>query len=166
MNKFKCTTCSAWHDELPMSYGTDAPYWYDVTTPEHRERQVEISSDQCIVDGEQYFIRGCLEIPVVDEDEPFIWEVWVSITEKSFERVSELWETSGRETEPPYFGWLSTSLPCYPDTLNLKTHVHTRPVGERPFIELEPTEHPLAVEQRNGITMARVKEITEVMLHG
>ena len=75
--------------------------------------------------------------------------------------MSELWESFGRENEPPYFGWLSTALPCYPDTLNLKTHVHTRPVGLRPLVELEPTEHPLAVEQQNGITMVRVKEIVE-----
>jgi hypothetical protein len=49
--------------------------------------------------------------------------------------------------------------------LNLKTRVHTRPVGLRPFIELEPTEHPLAVEQQNGITLARVKEIIEGLSH-
>jgi hypothetical protein len=49
--------------------------------------------------------------------------------------------------------------------LNLKTHVHARPVGQRPFIELEPTDHPLAVEQRSGITMARVREIAAAMLH-
>ncbi|MGW1264432.1 DUF2199 domain-containing protein [Streptomyces drozdowiczii] len=35
-------------------------------------------------------------------------------------------------------------------TLNLKTRVHTRPVGDRPFVELEPTDHPLAIEQRTA----------------
>lgn len=53
----------------------------------------------------------------------------------------------------------------YPDTLLLKTHVHTREVGTRPYIELEATEHPLAVEQRNGITGARVREIGELFEH-
>jgi hypothetical protein len=148
-----------------MSFGADAPYWYDVVAPEGRERRAELSSDQCVIDGEHYFVRGALEIPVIDGDESFTWGVWVSLSQKNFERMSELWEMSGRESEPPYFGWLSTALPCYPDTLNLKTHVHTRPVGERPLIELEPTEHPLAVEQRNGISMARVKEIVECVLH-
>ncbi|MFE6856425.1 DUF2199 domain-containing protein, partial [Streptomyces sp. NPDC057674] len=65
-----------------------------------------------------------------------------------------------------YFGWLSTELSLYsPSTINLKTHVHTRPVGHRPRIELEPTDHPLAVEQRTGITLARVREIAETVLH-
>ena len=26
-----------------------------------------------------------------------------------------------------------------------------------PYVELEPTEHPLAIEQRNGITLERKK---------
>ena len=65
--------------------------------------------------------------------------------------------------EEPYFGWLSTSIPGYPDTLNLKTHVHTRAIGIRPFIELEPTNHPLAIEQREGITLQRVEGIKEIV---
>jgi hypothetical protein len=46
------------------------------------------------------------------------------------------------------------------------THVHTRAVGRRPFVELEPTDHLLAVEQREGITQERVREIAELVLHG
>jgi len=38
--------------------------------------------------------------------------VWFSLSRKNFERMSELWEMSGWEGEPPYFGWLSTALPC------------------------------------------------------
>ncbi len=53
----------------------------------------------------------------------------------------------------------------YPETLSLKTHVHLRALNQRPFTELELTDHPLAVEQRNGITMARVWEIVEPLLH-
>jgi len=30
--------------------------------------------------------------------------------------------------------------------------VHTQPVGFRPHVEVEPTAHPLAVEQREGVT--------------
>jgi hypothetical protein len=35
----------------------------------------------------------------------------------------------------------------------------------RPFIELEPTDHPLAIEQRTGISWERVREIAELVLH-
>lgn len=161
---YQCKNCGKWHD-LPESFGADVSYWYEVVAPEERPWRVALSSDQCVVDNKNYFVRGCLEIPVLDGPGPFVWGVWVSLSEKNFERASELWETPGRASEPPYFGWFSTSLPGYPETLNLKTNVHTRPVGQRPLIVLEPTDHPLAVEQREGVTMARVREIAEIVEH-
>lgn len=47
--------------------------------------------------------------------------------------------------------------------IKFKTNVHIREVGTAPYVELEPTEHPLAIEQRNGITLERVKEIQEMI---
>lgn len=41
------------------------------------------------------------------------------------------------------------------DVLSLKSHVHARPVDRRPAIAMKPTDHPLALEQRSGITLAR-----------
>jgi len=57
-------------------------------------------------------------------------------------------------------------LPGYPDTLNLKTSVHTQPVGARPLIELEATNHPLSIEQRGGMSWERVNQIAGMVLHG
>lgn len=59
------------------------------------------------------------------------------------------------------FGWLSPSIPCDPETLELKTMVHTLSVGIRPIIELEPMDHPKAIEIRNGITIDGIKKIAE-----
>ncbi|MFF4920490.1 DUF2199 domain-containing protein [Kitasatospora sp. NPDC001261] len=161
---FTCTCCGERHAETPMNFSSPAPaYWQ----PDMEQvRDCLLSSDQCVIQGEAFFVRGLIELPVIGRDDVFSWGVWVSLSEKNFERASELWETPGRESEPAYFGWLSTDLlPYSPSTINLKTMVHTRPVGERPFIELEPTDHPLAVEQRTGITMDRVRELAEAVLH-
>jgi hypothetical protein len=32
-------------------------------------------------------------------------------------------------------------------------------------MEIEPTEHPLAVEQREGISVGRMAQICEILLH-
>jgi hypothetical protein len=130
-----------------------------------RARRGTLSSDQCLIDDDYFFIRGLVEIPVVDGNGPFAWGVWVSLSKDNFERAGTLWHAPQRIEEPAYFGWLCNSLPGYPDTLKLKTLVHSRAVAERPYVELEPTAHPLAVEQRHGITMARVKEIAESVHH-
>ena len=71
----------------------------------------------------------------------------------NFARTLDIWEREAASLEPPMFGWLYVYLPTYePSTLNLQTMVQTRPLGLRPLVELEPTDHPLAVEQREGIT--------------
>ncbi|GAA4554599.1 hypothetical protein GCM10023192_89470 [Amycolatopsis samaneae] len=119
-----------------------------------------------MIGGEHFFVRARLLLPVTDAAEEFEWGVWVSLSEPSFDRMTQLWTDPRRTSEPPCFGWLSTELPLYePTTLNLKTRVHSQPVGTRPTVELEPTDHPLAVEQRTGITVARVRDIAERLLH-
>jgi hypothetical protein len=171
LSGYTCKTCGQYHEGLPFSYGSPAPaFVYSLSEADQRSR-VKLSSDQCEVRGSRlfdegnYFVVGNIDIPVIGATEVFRWSVWVSLSKTNYKRMGKLWNKQGREKEPPYFGWLSTSLPVYPETLNLKTNVHTQAVGVRPFIELEPTDHPLAVEQRNGITMDRVQEIAEIILH-
>lgn len=166
MRGYKCRCCGEYHYNLPLHYGAEAPVYYFVISEEERSKRCLLSSDQCIIDKQYFFIVGNLELPIIGSDEKFSWDVWISLSQTNFERVSELWEQLGRESEPPYFGWLSTSLPGYPNTVNLKTLAHTRQVGFRPYIELEPSDHPLAIEQQEGITWDRVQEIAELVLHG
>ncbi len=111
------------------------------------------------MDNEHYFIRGCVESPIIGTNEEFIWGVWVSLSKENYLIVKESWNQS--ELLEPMLGWFSTVLPCYPDTLNLKAKIHHRADGLRPYIELEPTDHPLAVEQRDGITIERVQHIAD-----
>jgi len=161
---FHCHTCGAWHDELPFGYGTPAPaYWNEDVA---RDRRSRLGEEQCVIEGEHFFVRGRVCLPVEGVDERFEWGVWVSLSEESFLRMSERWEEQGREDELPMFGWLSSDLPTYePSTLNLAAMVYTQPVGTRPLIELEACSHPLSVEQREGITLARVQELAEARLH-
>jgi hypothetical protein len=94
-----------------------------------------------------------------------VWGVWTSLSQKNFERFVSLLDSPDRHEEPPYFGWLSSRIPMYPETLNLKTHVHLRPHNARPYVELEPTDHSLAAEQREGMTLARARSIAEAVFH-
>jgi hypothetical protein len=60
---------------------------------------------------------------------------------------------------PPMFSWLSTRIPEYTDTLNLKMYAHIQELNWRPHFELERTDHPLSKEYHEGITPERVKQI-------
>lgn len=163
---FHCQTCGEYHDCLPMSFGAEGPVYFLGMSPEEQAQRCELSTDLCVIDQQHYFIRGCLELPVVDSDEVFTWGVWCSLSEASFKQTLLRWDEPGREHDEPMFGWLSTSLPRYPDTVNLKTMVHPQAPGQRPLVLLEEADHPLSIEQREGITIGRVREIAEAVLHG
>ena len=147
-----------------MGYSALAPDVWNERFAEDPEST--LTTEQCIIKGRHFFIKGLVEIPVFDSENTFSWGVWVAVSRESFFRIHEIWETPGREAEQPFFGRLSTDIPLYsPSTTNLKANAHLRPVGVRPYIELEPTDHPLAVEQRTGITRDRVRRIAEAILH-
>lgn len=160
---FQCRTCGQWHSGVPLDYSYDAPdYW---TQELKSDPDSFHNSDFCVVRREYFFIRGLIEIPIIGHSDAFRYGVWVSLSENNFQRMVDLWEEPAIVSEPPYFGWLSNSIDLYPETCNLKTSVKSRDVGDRPYIELEPNDHPLAVEQRNGITWSRVREIAEKTIH-
>jgi len=140
--------------------------WRSGLSDEEISRRSFHNSDICVVDDQYYFVRGVIEIPIIGFDQDcFCWGAWVSLSKKSFDEVMELWDKDPAG-HGPYFGWLNDNIGIYSaSTLNLKTQVHLRDNKRRPRIELEPTDHPLAIEQRHGITIERVQEIAAALLH-
>jgi hypothetical protein len=163
---FICSSCGQRNNHLPFDYGSDFPDIVFELPESERKARVISDSDFCVVDNRYYFVRGIIQLHVVDYVQDFAWGVWVSLSEQNFGRMVKLLNDPTREKEPVYFGWLSTELPYPQSTINLKTMVHTQRVGLRPMIELEPTSHPLAIEQKEGITFSRVQQIAEKLLHG
>ena len=164
MTGFVCRTCGALHEEMPRLLTVAAPAAWQALSESDRQRG-HLTDDQCIIADTWFFILGRLELPVHDGGEPFTWMTWVSVSEENFLRSSALWQTHGREREPPYFAWIQSSLPYPVPTLNLKADLMTQPVGQRPKIFLQETDHPLWREQKQGISADRVQEIVESILH-
>jgi len=161
--RFQCSRCNQWHEGLP-SPGWECPIEYMDIPPHERNHRAELTSDTCIIDGKWFFVRVCLEVPIRDYDEPFTYGVWVSVSQASFAQFERLYEQEGRELQAPFFAWLTVVPPPYPQAL-LKAMVHLQPLPTRPLLELEPTDHPLAKAQREGISLAAAYEIVEKLLH-
>jgi len=161
---FKCSACGKIHEGAP-SFAFQAPDPY-LEQPKERQEAGKLETDTCWYeddDGIQYFIRVCLEIPIQGVSEPFLWGVWVSLSQKSFERYLETYDSP--DTHDRYFGWFCNRLPYYADTYALKTLVHPRRGNTRPYIELEDTDHPLSIDFRQSISIQRAQEIAEQILH-
>jgi hypothetical protein len=153
---FHCSICGQFHDDLP-DVGADKPdHWWGVPEEERGER-VQLTSDTCVIDNEDYFIRGVIDIPIHGRSQPFGFGVWVSQKRENF--FTYLNNPDSADIGP-FFGWLCTRIAYYPEsTLLLKTRAHFRCGGLRPRIEVQPTDHALAIDQQEGITLAKAWEI-------
>jgi len=143
----------------------DSPIYYHALGEDERRTRATLTSDLCDIDRKDFFIRGCLAVPIKGSSEEFVWGVWVSLSATNFARYMELFDAKPPDGEGPWFGWLSNRLPGYPQTLSLKTSVALQPRRQRPRITLEPTDHPLAVHQREGIALDDLLSIVGPRLH-
>jgi hypothetical protein len=163
---FRCGGCEGEHVGPPLAYGAAAPYGWERSLDDF---EGVLSGEQAVLfnDGLPFawFMKGNIEIPIRETDEVFVWTVWVSLSGQSFDACVERWDAPDRADDPARFGWLWTELPVYATCFQLKTMMHTRAPGIRPYIEVEPTDHPLAVEQHHGVTMSRVEAIASTLLH-
>nr|WP_286576023.1 DUF2199 domain-containing protein [Pseudoxanthomonas winnipegensis] len=164
--EFTCSCCGKRHEGSP-SFGYKAPMHYDVLSERDKESLATLTDDLCEIDspeGTDYFARVVLELPIHGVEEPFLWGVWVSLSEESFARYTSTW--GEHDESDSYFGWFSNRLPYYPDTMNLKTKVRPRNGGLRPYLELEPSAHPLATHYFEGLSIQEAQRIAEEVMHG
>ena len=162
---WKCSTCGEELEDAPLCFGSEAPWHYLVPETEFAQR-VDLTADQCVVDESAFFVRGHIEVPIHGLAESLAFSVWSSLSEPSFLHMSERWAAPGRSGDNPYFGWLSSQIPAYPDTINLKLSVQSRSPGLVPIFTLEPSDHPLSIDQRVGISVERWHELAHSLLHG
>jgi hypothetical protein len=125
-----------------------------------------LTEDFCVLDGEHFFVRSVLELPIVGVPEQrFAFGIWSTLSRKNFDLYVESFDSGEQAHFGPWFGWFSNRLLGYPDTLNLKCQVHPRDNRIRPWIELERTGHLLAIEQEQGITFERILELYALCGH-
>lgn len=160
--EYKCRICGEIHRGVP-SIGPDAPAYYDEVPEEEREDRCRLGADDRVVDDRFFFVRGRLELPVHGLQQPFTWLVWCSLREGRYTNFVETYHDPVRAHVGLFFGWLDSALPYDETTINLKTSVHICDDGARPIIELEATGYSLAVEQREGISQARLTEIVAII---
>lgn len=171
--RWKCHSCEEWHTGPCLDFSFGAPFYWDsnaedITGPgdlnvENLPRNY-LDDDLCIVDGEYYFVRGLIYLPIIGTDEYFRWGVWGSLSKENFIKLVSDFDALRRAELEPMFSWLSSQLDEYEDTLNLKMYAHIDDPGVRPSFELEPTDHQLSREYHHGVSPERVKQIMKKLL--
>jgi hypothetical protein len=161
---FECSCCGKRHTGLPAiafdgpSVGLD-----EAGQPWPMERK---GRDFCIVDGQHYFVRAVLAVPILGASEPMEWGVWGSLSEANFKLYQDTFNDADQGEIGPMFSYLGNRIAGYPDTLSLHSRLHPQNDGKRPFVELDPSQdHPLVRDQLNGISKERAVELAMPVLH-
>ncbi|MDE3202088.1 MAG: DUF2199 domain-containing protein, partial [Acidobacteriota bacterium] len=118
-----------------------------------------LDSDYCAINDEDFFVRGLLHLPIIGAGEAFCFGVWGSLSRKNLEALIQADATGEQPEFDPMFSWLSTWPKGYPDTHGVKMYAHIQDKDTRPYFRLEPSDHPLAREYHEGITVERLREI-------
>lgn len=162
MFRFQCSQCEAWHEELPR-IGFAMPDNLRNIPAGLRDGRAWWSDDVCVIDNRQFYARARLEIPVSGSGEPFVWDMWVSLSEKSF--YGYLGAVDRGRAGGPYFSWLANVLPGYPTPIGLKSQMRPQASGTKPMIVLERSRHPLSVDFHEGMPQQRAEALCEFAQH-
>jgi hypothetical protein len=159
---WRCATCDLEHHGL-FDLGSAAPDpWPHQRSPSGPPFDPNnfLSDDFCVIEARDFFIRGVLPIEVAGTDETFSFGVWSSLSEKNFRRyVSTFNDDPPLQEEAPWFGWFCNELKGFPSTHGLACDVWLRGGRQRPVLRLRESDHPLAVAQRDGISLRRLLDI-------
>ncbi|WP_111936010.1 DUF2199 domain-containing protein [Paraburkholderia bryophila] len=159
---FQCSYCSEWHEGEP-SIGFKVPgYLLDIAEAD-REARAWWNEDLCVIDSRYFFARACLEIPIIGAAEPFLWGIWVSLSEHNFKDYEA--KLASGDPGGPYFSWLANQLPGYPSVEGLKARTFPQAGTDRPLVELAESDHPLSIDFHGGITEARARELFALVFH-
>jgi hypothetical protein len=164
---FVCSVCGEHHDELLLDVRMGLPEAVFELSAEEREERAEIAEDSGILrsaeDGEHFYVRGLLEIPIPSLDRYFGYGAWIEVDARSYDRLGELWDDERGQHEPPFAGKLANELAPYEGTVDLPVMIQLREVELLPAVELVETDHPLRADQRAGISEARAHELASAV---
>lgn len=151
---YLCSCCGKEHQGLPhVAY--QLPDLIAAMSGEERASRTKISEEYCIVDDEHYFVKGVLELPILDDAEPWTLAVWVSHKKENFLKAVAF---EGGPPPGPFFGWLGNQIPAYDlSTLSLKTMAHYSDPTQRPKIKVDEG-HQLHLDQ-HGIKLERAWDL-------
>ena len=164
LDGFICKKCGERHEGIP-DLGYALPLPIAELSADERAQRAKISDDFCTLDEENFFVRGVLELPIIGQADRFGLGVWSSLRRINFQRYVETFEDKDQSKLGSFFGWFSNRLPNYPDTFLLKCEVHPRDGNKRPSITLQPTDHPLSLEERFCIELEKVLELLSGSYH-
>lgn len=160
-----CDICGVQHIPDDLSFAVDEPDPIFQVPSDQRLKRVCADSDFAVLDGEIFFVRGLIVVPV-HEHEPMLLGCWVNVWPDHFSLMKHARESG--HIDPGSFhlpGRLTNTWECYPSLLNRRVRIIPQPDGTRPDFILVDDGHPLFQHQREGISLAAAASLASQIVH-
>jgi hypothetical protein len=159
---FTCSVCGEAHAGETRDIRMDLPHRIYLLDEDERERRSWVGEDSAVLhgdDGERFFVRALLELPIDGEDAYFGYGAWIEVSADDFETLRELWHDEEGWRSEPFAGTLANELSPYAFTEGLPVRLRLRDVRLLPLAELDDADHELVRAQRRGISPHRAHEL-------
>ena len=156
-----CKICGREHDVWPPDWALQRPdvVWH--MPPADRRTRVSEGNDLCTVDGDTFFIRTVLKVPIVGRKLLFgliksraYWGIglWVEVAKDKFVRYNELFSEDGKN-EPTFEGRIANRLRAFPEAFGQTVNIKIGNSTQRPTLSFSKcAAGKLALAQRQGLT--------------
>ncbi|MHB1242272.1 MAG: DUF2199 domain-containing protein [Gaiellaceae bacterium] len=160
---FACAVCGETHAGETRDIRMGLPQPIFLLDEEERERRSWVGEDSAILDGERFFVRALVELPIAGEEGYFGYGAWIEVSEPDYAALVELWHDEDGWRSQPFPGTLANELSPYAFTDGLPVKLRLRDVRLLPLVELEDGEHELVRAQRHGISPHRAHQLAATL---
>jgi len=159
---FTCDVCGETHAGETRDIRMGLPQPIFLLDEDERRRRAHVEDDFALLrttNGERYFVRALLELPIAGEDGYFGYGAWVEVSASDAAALGELWDDEEGQRAEPFSGTLANELSPYAFTEGLPVRIRLRDVRLLPLVELADANHELVRAQRHGISRHRAHEL-------
>ncbi len=156
---YTCEVCGEAHAGEVRDIRMSLPQPIYLLDEDERRERAYVEDDFAVLDGERYFVRALLELPIYGEEGYFGYGAWVEVTKDDVAALGKLWHDDDGQRAEPFAGTLANELNPYAFTDGLPVRIRLRDVRLLPLVELEDADHELVRAQRNGISSHRAHQL-------
>ncbi|MBA8884543.1 DUF2199 domain-containing protein [Dokdonella fugitiva] len=157
-----CETCGKEHSGWPPDIGFQRPDEVWAIPEPTRVERAQANNDLCILDGERFFIRAILYVPLSGHEESWGLGLWIEVSQDDFDVYYHLYDEDASSAEP-FPGRIANALKAYPQALGAEVSVKLGTAKDRPVLTFpRDTNVDLGVAQREGLSDAALHEAIRI----
>ena len=161
MSPAPCPICGGSHERIGALVMPAPDPWLALAEPARAGGFCD--ADLCRTPDGRGFVFAVLETPLVGGPQPSVeFGLWAALGEDDFRRYYETYNDLDQSKLGPLAASLANGIDGFAGSFGLKATLLPQDQGGRPLLKLQPSDHPLAVAQREGMPMAKVLDI----IHG